>query len=120
MKHILLLLMTPLLLTRFAAVSGNKMSKNESEAQTYLKLYTTVTGTADNRQENWLLANNGTRRIITTVEIVGTADDGNAYKKKKNVIVEPKTSVSLGLRSLNGSSPNNIFIIKAGFTPSSS
>lgn len=117
MKNILLLLMTPLLLTRFAALN-DKMSKNESEAQTYLKLYTTVSGTADNRQENWLLANNGTRRITATIEIVGKPDDGKAFKETKNVIVDPKTSVPLGLRSSNGSAPNTIVIIKAWFTPS--
>jgi hypothetical protein len=114
MKHILLLVLAPLLLTRFT-VAGN----NESEAQTYLKLYTTVTGTADNHQEKWLLANYGTRRIIATVEILAPSYDSRVENELKNIIVEPKASVTLGCRSSNGSAPNTIVIIKASFTPAS-
>jgi len=114
MKQLLILLVIPLLLSSFKPLTS---IRNESEAQTYLKLYTTVTGTGDNKVENWLLANNGTRRIMATVEIVGTTDNDRDYKEKRVVIVEPKSSLPLGVRSANGSTPNSIVILKAVYTP---
>ena len=117
MKQLLILLITPLLFARFSP--ADKLIGNyESEAQTYLKLYTTVTGTGDDRQENWLLANNGTRRIIATVEIIAPPDaDNKDSREKKMVLVDPKESVNLGIRSVNGSTPNTVVIVKAAFTP---
>lgn len=112
MKHLLLLLILPLFICSFRpAVS------NEPEAVTYLKLYTTVTGTGDSKTENWLLANNGTRRILATIEIVPASEDQQKEKERKDVIVEAKSSLPLGIRTASGSTPNNIVIIKAVFTP---
>jgi len=112
MKYLFIILVMPLLLSSF-----KYRVKMEPEAQTYLKLYTTVSGTGDSRVENWLLANNGTRRIIATIEIVGSQDDTGDNKERKIVIVEPKASLPLGVRSANGSKPNTVVIVKAEFAP---
>lgn len=112
MKYLLLLLIIPLLMGSFTAPV-----KFESEAKTYLKLYTSVSGTGDSKVESWLLANNGTRRIIASLEIIDHQGDSQETKERKVVIVEPKSSLPLGVRSANGSVPNTIVIVKAGYTP---
>ena len=117
MKNILLILMIPVLLSSFTTLR-NSVRTNESEAQTYLKLYTTVTGAGEEKQENWMLANNDTRRIVATIQIISATDeDGKANREIKNVIVEAKSSLALGVRSVNGASPNTVVIISAMYTP---
>ena len=78
--------------------------------------YTTTTGTGDAKVENWMLANNGTRRIVATVEIVPASEAEQREKVRKEFIVEPKSSQLLGVRSSNGSVPNKVVIVKAVYT----
>jgi hypothetical protein len=89
----------------------------QPEAKTYLKLYTQVSGTGGYRIENWYLSNNANRRIQVTLELGGTSTVSKGYKETKVVIVEPKKVLPLGLKSMNGSAPNTMVIVKAEYIP---